>query len=77
VPSAALRVRFVLCDTVAGHRLLPAVPAECLRRSANGRFRCKEGILAVFCSGDAAEDAPWSLLLGADLAGPLGLDAPL
>jgi hypothetical protein len=78
VPDAALRVRFVLCGTVAGQRLLPAVPAESLRRSAQGRTWHKEGILAVFCAGEAAEaDAPWSLLLGSDLAGLLGLDAPL
>jgi hypothetical protein len=77
VPDAALRVRFVLCDTVAGRRLLPAVPAERLSRCAGGRSWSKEGILAVFCGGEAAGDAPWSLLLGADLAGPLGLDAPV
>jgi hypothetical protein len=77
VPDAALHVRFVLCDTVAGRRLLPAVPAERLSRRAGGRERSREGILVVFCAGEAAQDAPWSLLLGEELAGPLGLDAPV
>lgn len=75
-PDPALRLRFVPCGTVAGSRLLPAVPAQSLRRQKGRRVWQKEGVLAVFC-GEEAPDAGWSLLLGADLAGPLGLDTPL
>lgn len=75
-PDPSLHVRFVACGTIAGSRLLPAVPAQALRRKAGPRSWQKEGLLAVFC-GEDVPDAGWSLLLGPDLAGPMGLEAPL
>ena len=60
VPPPELGVRFVPCATIAGHTLLPAVPAAL--RVGSRRI---PGLLAAFC---APEAAPWTLLLGDDVA---------
>jgi sigma-E processing peptidase SpoIIGA len=73
VPDSALRVRFVSCDTVAGNRLLPAVPAQRICRVADGQTWEKEDLLAVFCGGTSGEDVSWDLLLGQEVAEALGL----
>lgn len=72
-PDPSLQVRFIPCGTVAGSRLLPAVPAQALQRQAGGKVWRRENLLAAFCGGELP-DAEWGLLLGADVAGGLGLD---
>ncbi len=71
VPDSALRLRFLLCSTVAGQRLMPALPAEALSCCRDGRERRVEGLLVAFCRGGGEEE--WSLLFGADTAALLGL----
>lgn len=72
-PDPSLRVRFISCGTVAGSRLLPAVPAQALRRQTGGRTCQQKNLLAAFC-GEELPDAEWSVLFGADVAGGLELD---
>ncbi len=66
-PPPELRVRLVPCTTIAGHCVLPAVPAKALRTS-NGRAA---GILAAFCRPET--QPPWTALLGSELAVQLGI----
>ena len=66
-PPPQLGVCMVPCTTVTGHCLLPAVPARTLR---TGR-RHTPPLLAAFCASPAP-DAPWTLLLGDDVAGMVG-----
>ena len=59
-------MRLVPCDTVAGHSLLPAVPAQALHWTARGRQQTRHGLYAAFC------DMPppplgWTLLVGSDV----------
>lgn len=70
-PDPALRLRFLLCRTIAGSKLLPTLPAERLTRQSKGRTYRQENLLAAFCAGSNEEG--WSLLLGAETAGALGL----
>ena len=60
-------MRLVPCTTIAGHCVLPAVPAKALRTS-NGSAA---GILAAFCRPEAQQ--PWTALLGSELAVQLGI----
>lgn len=62
-----LGVRLVPCDTVAGHCLLPAVPAQALRWTARGRQQTRHGLYAAFC--DMPPPPP-----GLDAAGGVGCD---
>lgn len=62
-PPPELGLRLVPCATIAGHTLLPAVPAAALRV---GRTRVP-GLLAAFCAPPASP-APWTLLFGDDVA---------
>ena len=71
LPDPALGLRYLVCGTIAGRTLLPAVPADALCRQAGGRSWRAEGLLAAFCPGGAGEG--WTLLLGSDLAGRMGL----
>ena len=66
-PPSGLALRLVPCSTIAGHTLLPAVPAAALRV---GRSRVP-GLLAAFCAPEASP-APWTLLLGDDVAECVG-----
>lgn len=66
LPPPELGVRLVPCDTVAGHCLLPAVPAQALRWTARGRQRTRHGLYAAFC--DLPPPPPgWTLLVGSDV----------
>ena len=66
LPPPELGVRLVPCDTVAGHCLLPAVPAQALRWAARGRQRTRHGLYAAFC--DLPPPPPgWTLLVGSDV----------
>ena len=62
-----LRVRLVPCTTIAGHCVLPAVPAKALRTSKGSAA----GILAAFCRPETQQ--PWTALLGSELAVQLGI----
>ena len=65
-PPPELGVRLVPCDTVAGHCLLPAVPAQALRWTARGRQQTRHGLYAAFC--DTPPPPPgWTLLVGSDV----------
>lgn len=66
-PPPELGLRLVPCSTIAGHTLLPAVPAAALRV---GRTRVP-GLLAAFCVPEASP-APWTLLFGDDVAQYVG-----
>ena len=66
-PPPELRVRLVPCTTIAGHCVLPAVPAKALRTSKGSAA----GILAAFCRPEAQQ--PWTALLGSELAVQLGI----
>ena len=66
LPPPELGVRLVPCDTVAGHCLLPAVPAQALRWTARGRQQTRHGLYAAFC--DMPPPPPgWTLLVGSDV----------
>lgn len=71
-PDPSLRVRFLSCGTVAGRQLLPAVPAQELRRQEGKKLWRQKNLLAVFC-GEELPDAEWSVLFGAETAAELGL----
>ena len=62
-----MRVRLVPCTTIAGHCVLPAVPAKALRTSKGSAA----GILAAFCRPETQQ--PWTALLGSELAVQLGI----
>ena len=66
-PPPELRVRLVPCTTIAGHCVLPAVPAKTLRTSKGSAA----GILAAFCRPETQQ--PWTALLGSELAVQLGI----
>ena len=66
-PPPELRVRLVPCSTIAGHSVLPAVPAKALCTSKGSAA----GILAAFCRPEAQQ--PWTALLGSELAVQLGI----
>ena len=66
-PPPELRVRLVPCTTIAGHCVLPAVPAKALRTSKGSAA----GILAAFCRPETQQ--PWTALLGSELAVQLGI----
>ena len=66
-PPPGLGVRLVPCTTVAGQKLLPAVPAQRLQA---GRHRVS-GFLAAFCCPDLPPEH-WTVLLGSELAAQLG-----
>ena len=53
--------------TIAGHCVLPAVPAKALRTSKGSAA----GILAAFCRPETQQ--PWTALLGSELAVQLGI----
>ena len=71
LPNPGLGLRYLVCGTIAGRTLLPAVPGAVLTRRAGGRTWREEGLLAAFCTGGAGEG--WTLLLGSGLAGRMGL----
>ena len=71
LPDPGLGMRYLVCGTIAGRTLLPAVPGAVLTRRAGGRTWREEGLLAAFCTGGAGEG--WTLLLGSGLAGRMGL----
>lgn len=71
LPDPGLGLRYLVCGTIAGCTLLPAVPGAVLTRRAGGRTWREEGLLAAFCTGGAGEG--WTLLLGSGLAGRMGL----
>ena len=71
LPDPGLGLRYLVCGTIAGRTLLPAVPGAVLTRRAGGRTWREEGLLAAFCTGGAGEG--WTLLLGSGLAGRMGL----
>lgn len=65
-PDAALGVRMVPCNTVAGHCLLPAVPAQLLRvwnANGTGRPQTRRELYAAFCDTPAPPGG-WTLLMG-------------
>ena len=66
-PPPELGVRLVPCTTIAGHCVLPAVPAKALRTSKGSAA----GILAAFCRPETQQ--PWTALLGSELAVQLGI----
>lgn len=61
-PPAALGVRLVLCATIAGERLLPAVPARALGPGAGRRAPYGGELVAAFAARLPA--AGWSALAG-------------
>lgn len=71
LPDPSLGLRYLVCGTIAGRTLLPALPAAALTRRSGGRVWRQTGLLAAFCPGGPEEG--WSLLLGSDLAGRMGL----
>ena len=71
LPDPALGMRYLICGTIAGRTLLPAVPVNALCRQAGGRSWRADGLLAAFSPGESGEG--WTLLLGTDLAGRMGL----
>ena len=71
LPDPGLGLRYLVCGTIAGRTLLPAVPGAVLTRRAGGRTWREEGLMAAFCTGGAGEG--WTLLLGSGLAGRMGL----
>lgn len=71
-PPPEARLRLIQCGTVAGSRVLPALPAARLTRQNGGRAHSCERVLAVFCC--PPQDEGWSLLLGPALAGQLGME---
>ena len=67
----ALGLRYLVCGTIAGRTLLPALPGAVLTRRAGRRLWRESGLLAAFCPGGPEEG--WTLLLGGALAGRMGL----
>ena len=67
-PPPELRVRLVPCTTIAGHCVLPAVPAKALRVGS----RRIQGFLAAFCRPETPPEH-WTALLDSELAGQLGI----
>ena len=67
----ALGLRYLVCGTIAGRTLLPALPGAVLTRRAGRRPWRESGLLAAFCPGGPEEG--WTLLLGGALAGRMGL----
>ena len=67
----ALGLRYLVCGTIAGRTLLPALPGAALTRRAGRRCWRETGLLAAFCPGGAEEG--WTVLLGIELAGRMGL----
>ena len=65
-PRPEWGVRFVPCQTVAGHCLLPALPAAL---SCGGR--AQEGIYAAFCDTPPPQGG-WTALVSAEMASLLG-----
>lgn len=63
LPAPELKLRLVPCRTVAGHCVLPAVPANSLSFSGGSI----QGLWAAFCD-TAASDGEWTLLYGTDTA---------
>lgn len=63
LPPPELGIRFVPCDTVAGHCLLPAVPAKALRWQENGHVQTRQGLYAAFCDTPPPPNG-WELLVG-------------
>ena len=63
-----LGVRLVPCTTIAGHCVLPAVPAKALRVGS----RRVQGFLAAFCRPETPPEH-WTALLDSELAGQLGI----
>ena len=63
LPLPEWGVRFVPCDTVAGHCLLPAVPAAALRWRENGRPQTQQGLYAAFCDTPPPPNG-WEMLIG-------------
>ena len=63
LPSPELGVRFVPCDTVAGHCLLPAVPAKTLSWQENGHTQTWQGLYAAFCDTPPPPNG-WEMLVG-------------
>lgn len=63
LPPPESGVRFVPCDTVAGHCLLPAVPAKALRWQEKGRTQTRQGLYAAFCDTPPPSNG-WELLVG-------------
>ena len=70
-PAPALGLRYLVCGTIAGRTLLPALPGAALARQSGGRLRREEGLLAAFCPG--GEEEGWTALAGSELAVRLGL----
>ena len=67
-PPPELGVRLVPCTTIAGHCVLPAVPAKVLRVGS----RRVQGFLAAFCRPETPPEH-WTALLDSELAGQLGI----
>ena len=67
-PPPELGVRLVPCTTIAGHCVLPAVPAKALRVGS----RRVQGFLAAFCRPEMPPEH-WTALLDSELAGQLGI----
>ncbi len=67
----ALGLRYLVCGTIAGRTLLPALPGAALTRRAGRRCWRETGLLAAFCPGGAEE--VWTILLCSELAGRMGL----
>lgn len=66
LPLPEWGVRFVPCDTVAGHCLLPAVPARALRWRENGRPQTQRGLYAAFCDTPPPPNG-WEMLVGSEI----------
>lgn len=65
-PDAAFGVRMVPCNTVSGHCLLPAVPAQELRiwvPNGVGRPQTRRELYAAFCDTPAPPGG-WTVLMG-------------
>lgn len=63
LPPPELGVRLVPCRTVAGHCVLPAVPARELRIHDAGRTQVRRQLYAAFCDTPPPPGG-WTLLMG-------------
>lgn len=70
VPPPELGVRMVPCTTVAGHCVLPAVPAAELRCRRGGHLRRQTDLYAAFCELPPPPSG-WEVLAGGDVAAAL------